>query len=200
MEDTDECYYLGEYTARQGYAHSPTNDLIINLKKHPRHRGSSHWHYKQRAVTRAGIALRQAFNPAFLRTATLIPVPPSKAHDHEFYDDRMLQTLRVVGRNEAVDIRELVHQRESTDPVHECEVRPTPYEIAANYYIDETFAEPVPRVIVVADDVLTKGSHFKAMQMVLSARFPCVPIKGVFVARRVPQPNELEILRSLLDL
>lgn len=112
----------------------------------------------------------------------------------------MLQTLRVVGRNEAVDIRELVHQRESTDPAHECEQRPTPYEIAANYYVDEELTKPDPRVIVVVDDVLTKGSHFKAMQMVLSARFPGVPIKGVFVARRVPQPNELEILKALFDL
>ncbi len=29
----DDCYFLGEYTVRKGYDFSPTNDLVINLKK-----------------------------------------------------------------------------------------------------------------------------------------------------------------------
>ena len=29
----DECYFLGEYTARKGFAFSPTNQLILNFKK-----------------------------------------------------------------------------------------------------------------------------------------------------------------------
>lgn len=29
----DACYFLGEYTARKGYAFSPTNQLVLNFKK-----------------------------------------------------------------------------------------------------------------------------------------------------------------------
>jgi len=41
--------------------------------------------------------------------------------------------------------------------------------------------------IGILDDVLTAGTHFRAMQTVLSDRFPGVPIIGLFVARRVFQ-------------
>lgn len=33
LTDEDRCYFLGEYTARQGFAYSPTNNLILNFKK-----------------------------------------------------------------------------------------------------------------------------------------------------------------------
>ncbi len=36
LEKSDECYFLGEYTARSGYAYSPTNDVILNFKTPPR--------------------------------------------------------------------------------------------------------------------------------------------------------------------
>jgi hypothetical protein len=31
----DDCVFFGEYTARGGYGHSSTNQLIHNLKKKP---------------------------------------------------------------------------------------------------------------------------------------------------------------------
>ncbi len=46
----DDCYHLGEYTVRQGYDFSPTNDLVINLKKEPAYRQTPAWKYKLRAV------------------------------------------------------------------------------------------------------------------------------------------------------
>jgi hypothetical protein len=33
LDSTDECYFVGEYTARAGYSYSATNDLVHNLKK-----------------------------------------------------------------------------------------------------------------------------------------------------------------------
>jgi len=190
LEEADECYYLGEYTARKGYAHSPTNSLILNLKKDPILRETPQWFYKGRAIAQAGRHLRLAFNEEWLQRATLIPIPPSKIRGHESYDDRMLNVLRFVGRGSNFDIRELVLQRESTDADHECEYRRPSAEIAANYYIDELVREPAPQVFGVFDDVLTKGSHFKAMQLILNENFPDVPVTGIFIARRVPQPDE----------
>lgn len=64
------------------------------------------------------------------------------------------------------------------------------------YKVDETLAEPPPRLIGIVDDVLTVGTHFKAMQAVLSRRFPGVPIAGFFIARRVPEAIDLSELFS----
>ena len=33
LQPADECWFLREYTARMGFEHSETNQLIINLKK-----------------------------------------------------------------------------------------------------------------------------------------------------------------------
>ena len=57
----------------------------------------------------------------------------------------------------------------------------------ANYFVDDNACEPAPKVIGVVDDVLTTGTHFKAMQHLLRDRFPNVKIYGIFLARRVPE-------------
>jgi predicted amidophosphoribosyltransferase len=58
-------------------------------------------------------------------------------------------------------------------------------DLLSVYRIDETIALPPPRAIGIIDDVLTAGTHFRAMDTVLRARFPEVPITGMFIARRV---------------
>ena len=75
-------------------------------------------------------------------------------------------------------------QVESTPASHESEARLHAEELIANYRIDDALAAPPPRDIVVFDDVLTTGSHFKAMQHVLKERFPDIAVRGLFIARR----------------
>ncbi len=62
------------------------------------------------------------------------------------------------------------------------------------YRIDEQVAEPTPTALVVVDDVLTTGAHFKAAQSVLAERFPGVSVFGLFVARRVPEAVDFDPL------
>ena len=61
-----------------------------------------------------------------------------------------------------------------------------PDELYALYRIVEELVNPNPTSLVVVDDILTTGAHFKAMKRILNERFPDVPLIGVFVARRVP--------------
>jgi hypothetical protein len=85
------------------------------------------------------------------------------------------------------DVRTLVVQTQSTAASHEAAdgERVTVEELLAVYQINEALAAPVPRAIAIVDDVLTAGTHYRAMHIVLSARFPNVPITGLFIARRV---------------
>ena len=63
--------------------------------------------------------------------------------------------------------------------------RVTVDELLALYTIDEDMTDPPPQAIGIVDDVLTAGTHYRAMHLLLSQRFPDVPIIGLFVARRV---------------
>jgi len=95
----------------------------------------------------------------------------------------MVQVLHYMTANLGVDVRELVYQESTVEASHLRGDRPKPAEIAANYRIDERLTDPRPTAIGIVDDVLTAGSHFKAMQMVLERHFPGVRTFGLFLAR-----------------
>lgn len=190
LEDGDHCYYFGEYTARESYAHSATNQLIHNLKKSLDKRGTPQWRYKGVAIAESARLLRGAIRADAL--VTFVPIPPSKTKDHPLYDDRLTQVLEATCDGRAAEYRELLVLRRSVEAAHLSEVRPTIDEVAANYQIDETLAHPEPQTIFVLDDVLTTGCHFKAAERVLRARFPRANIVGLFIARRVPKTVDPE--------
>ena len=187
LEPEDECFYLGEYTARKGFAFSETNNLINNLRKPMGRRGRPEWRYKESAIITCGRMLREAINEEWLGAAMLVPVPGSKMKGDAEYDDRMPRILQALGRGRELDIRELVIMTRNVSQSHLIEDRVTISELIASMTIDETCAEPAPATIGIFDDVLTTGRHFKAVQSVLRDRFPDVPMVGVFIARRAPE-------------
>jgi hypothetical protein len=188
----DDCYFLGEYTARKGFAFSPTNNLVLNFKKSIATRGTAQWRYKEDAIGQASAAFRAALNKEWLDVATLVPIPPSKAKSDPLYDDRLVRMLRGIRPQSALDVRELVAQRASTGAVHDQANRPRPQELESNYDIDGRLSQPMPSVIGVFDDVLTTGAHYRAVRTVLRQAMPDVRIIGVFIARRVPEAVDIE--------
>lgn len=191
LTESDNCLFMREYTARMGYKFGETNGLISNLKKKPGARGIQH---KARAITQCATELARALNPAWLIGATLVPVPPSKIVSDPLYDDRMQRVCQRIGTvaNIPVDVRILVRQRFSMHAAHESQQRPSVGDLVEAYEIDESLSAPAPTAIGVIDDVLTAGTHFRAMEEVLAERFPNVPITGIFWARRVFPPAESE--------
>jgi hypothetical protein len=178
----DECYFLFEYTSGQSHAFSSTNNLISNLKKKP---GTNGQGYKSSAINDCAVNLRNALNEEWLQQATLVPVPPSKAVGDPLYDNRMERICRSIGGG--LDVRLLVRQATSIAAAHEAAPgeRPSVEDLLSIYEIDEALTVPTPKVIGIFDDVLTAGTHFRAMKVILSGRFPGIPIVGVFIARRV---------------
>lgn len=183
----DECYFLREYTPRQGYGYSDTNNIIQNLKKGMDRRGKPEWSYKEQAVRQAAQELRAAINPQYLRDAIVVPIPPHTTKADPLYDDRVTQIATLMGAN----VREIIVQKSSLAASHDSTSRPSPAQLRSNYEIDERVCEHLPTSIVLLDDMLTAGAHFRAAGDMLKERFPGVPIVGVFYARRVnlPQPS-----------
>lgn len=190
LDSSDNCYFLREYIPRVGFSGGETNSLISNFKKSMDRKGRSEWSHKERAIKQLAKEFANALNPAWLKIATLVPIPPSKTKNNPLYDDRMTQVLRLIGgyRGLDCDVRELIIQTVDMAAAHTTEERPHPGEIECNYLIDESIATPEPKTIGLFDDILTTGAHFRAAKNLLMNRFPTVPITGIFVARRIIPP------------
>ena len=147
LTDSDRCYYLGEYTARQGFAYSQTNQLILNFKKSLARRGLPEWRYKNQAIRQVAGAFKTAIHPRILEIFTFVPIPPSKMKSHPLYDDRLSQMLQLIDHQCPRDVREIIVQRVNAKSAHERSARPTPDELAVMYEIDENQAVPEPGYI-----------------------------------------------------
>ena len=185
LEDT--CYFFFEYTSGKDYTFSETNQLIKNLKKPPSRKEMPDYRYKRSAINHISALFSSALNAKWLREATLVPIPPSKKADHPEYDDRMSQICRGIRfEGHAPDVRELVTLSNSY-PASSASGsnRISCDDLTRLYLIDETKSLPPPTMIGIVDDVLTAGTHYRAMHTVLSRRFPNATITGLFIARRV---------------
>lgn len=182
----DQCYYLGEYTARMGPRYSQTNQLIYNFKKSVLKRGQQGFHYKGRAIENVAHYLHNLFTRPEL--VTFIPIPPSKTRTHPEYDDRLVQVLtQYRALNNNVDFRDIIIQTQSTEPSHNSDDRLSPNELLNLYQIDFSAANGIRNNIFIFDDMLTTGSHFKAVQQILLNNINNINVFGIFIARRAPE-------------
>lgn len=198
LTEEDSCFYLGEYTARGGYAASITNDLINNLKKPMlRRQNPAEWKWKERAIETAAAELRRIIGADSIVRHTFIPTPPSKIKTHPEYDDRLVQILTKMGVGLDIDVREIVYQANNMDASHEGE-RASIDDLVENYRLNPVLQHPLRNNdIVIVDDMLTTGRHFRAMSVVLRDIYPDATIKGLFIARRAPKtitPDELKAI------
>ena len=130
--------------------------------------------------------------PTATDAITFVPVPLSKAKSDPLHDDRLTQMLKLVAPDLHLDIREMVLQPCSTDPVHASDARPSPDELQGRYVLDTNLLVPKPHKIAIVDDLLTTGAHFRAMKAILTTQFPTVHMIGLFIARRVPTFADVE--------
>lgn len=187
LTPSDKCFFLGEYTSRKGFEHSETNQLILNLKKGLDKINTREWKYKEPAINKYGSILAQIFIDEDISGSVFVPVPPSKSKTDPLYDDRLVQVLEKANSYSSINkflIKELVIQKISTEAFHE-NCRMEPGTLARLYEIDTGKLEFNPKRFIIFDDMLTTGSHFKAVQMILKNTFPNVEVVGLFLARRV---------------
>lgn len=184
LRDTDQCYFFGEYSPGKGWAHSQTNQLVLNLKKKPALRTTNQWVHKTKAIADVGRAIAANFKPEMLPGITFVPIPPSKPREHPEYDDRMLQVARRIAP--ACDVREVIHTAVARDPRHTSGSKRDPAELRATLGVrPELLAGLGARSIVILDDVLTTGCSYTVCRDLLAQHLPEATIFGIFVARRI---------------
>jgi predicted amidophosphoribosyltransferase len=182
----DDCHYLFEY--QPGRSGSRIGQLIASFKCRPLVAAASaaRLHFKERAIAQIAAALRACAGRAFVEAATWVPVPPSVVPGEPDHDDRLARTLERAFAGYDLDLRALLRQTRSTRPDH-CGahrlsraallqvIRPDGVALAAC---------PVRSCIVLFDDLLTTGKHYKCCEQRLREALPRTPVCGWFIARR----------------
>src|SRR5262249_14497162 len=159
---------FGEYFAGKGYQGGGTNQLIFNFKCKPSvaetNAGRRYW--KDQAIATIAAGLRKAVTQQNAERWTWVPVPPSNAIRHADYHDRLIQTLNIAFNGYNADIRLLVRQSQSTEADHVSGSRLSPDELYLMIELDHAVlnARPLREGVVVFDDVLTTGKHFKCCE------------------------------------
>ncbi|NOX95071.1 MAG: hypothetical protein GXP04_08230 [Alphaproteobacteria bacterium] len=187
ISDQDDCYFLGEYTARRDWSFSPTNSAIKNFKILPT-APSKRQHWKKKAIIAFAGALNRIIGKAGCEDWTFVPVPSSKLPEHPDYDSRLLVTLFKAFKLFDPDIRQIVKQNGNRVSQH-VDVNTVRSPDNFDYYIDETLSEPAPERITIFDDMITSGASYIAMKRILSSRFPNAEIRGLFLSRCVHEAD-----------
>lgn len=186
--ESDRCYYIWEYTAGRRYDFSPTNQLISNLKIKPSviSKAPKRNYYKQEAIRHSAQALRHLVSQIYAEhNATFVPIPGSKAAGNADHDDRMLQVLQRAFYGWTTDMRSMLKLTKSTQADHETPDRLSFDDLLAITQLKNTPGKPPRPVVVLVDDVLNSGKHFKVGQTLICSQYPDVEIRGLFLARCV---------------
>lgn len=176
----DECLFLYEYTAGLGWRGGATNQLIHNLQKK---KGDNGYRYKSIAINDCAKALSATMHQDWTANTVSVPVPPSKIKTDPMYDDRIAQVCRAIRNPSELKVCELIEQIESTESFKGGH-RLKPAELRANYRFNEELLDGLPKEIGIVDDVLTTGSHFRALKDMIIERRPGTRVVGFFIARR----------------
>lgn len=182
LTSEDECYYFMDYTAPASEHKTEENRIILNFKKKMDRKGRWDWDYKRIAIQDVSKLFIQNVPPIISRDAIMVPVPPSRAKEDPLYDDRLVQLVKNYCKEHPLtEYREIVSLKSNIKPTHEEEK--TPAELMPMFNIDKSLCSPKKEQIIIVDDVLRHGAHFKAIKKLLQAEFPGSKFIGLYIAR-----------------
>jgi len=184
LEPTDVCFKIMDYKGWRKFGPNPVNRLIMDFKIDV-NSSSNRIEVKKRAINSIAEILNDAF-PTIKNELFFIPVPPSKKKTDPLYDDRMIKVLmKFCELRTNANLCEAISCKESMPASHLSPVRPSMNEIFKNLQINNSIDLNNKNVIII-DDVIRDGAHFKACQRIISAKFQTRSICGVFLGSNVP--------------
>lgn len=199
MADDDRCLFFGEFYSHLGWKGGPTNQLITNYKRGPVEIEASDktrqlQYYKDQAIAEVANGIRRQVGQEWVERLTFVPIPPSKIPGDPDYCDRLEVTLRRAFAGYNADVRPLLRQTESTPSDHKNPGNRIKYgNLLAITEIDGGQLQvPVRERIVLFDDVLTSGKHYKVAKTRIQEQIPDAIIDAIFIARCIhndpPEP------------
>ncbi len=176
IKEDDKCYYFMEKEA-EGYTASTANNLINNFKKPVDRRGKSEWVYKERAIK---VFTGDLCDLNLSHPYTVIPAPTSKPRGHADWDDRL---------DKVVEGFALCKDDVVIEKALDTAIVLIPAHLGGSRNIDDIKSHTVWNgigdlkgdTVILVDDVLTTGSHFKAWKEFIMQNDPRVKnVIGLF--------------------
>lgn len=184
LKEGDLCYYTREFISHGGYAASEANQLISNFKKTVDRKGKSEWYYKEKSIEQFSEEIASSISAKCIITY----IPTSKHKSDPQYDSRMEETCRkVVLKNKLMSFEEPIVVKNTIEASH-CGGTRNVRELSQNYeWIG--FSQKPDCPIVLIDDVLTKGAHFRACKDLILHHYNELSVVGLFWAKAVYPDN-----------
>lgn len=188
--ETDVIFYFHDFIANAGYQASESNSDIFSLKNRVDCSQGAMW-YKTRAIRTFAQDIKlfvQSF-PKHLKAA-LTWIPASKSKDDPLYDDRLKQVADIVveGMPNILSIETLSTKRTHT-PCHKDGHLRDPDYLRSTFVWEDCNLNFFDYIMII-DDILTSGAHFRAMSDMITNKYPSAKICGIFWAATVDQPIE----------
>jgi hypothetical protein len=201
LSGSDRCAFLAQYcSGGSGRRNGSCHQLIRDFKCEPSRAFSDRrcGRHKQEAIATLSSWLRQAVPRRLVESCTWVPVPPSQQADDPDFDDRLERTLLLAFESYDVDIRSLLFQTRSTSRDHAGRARLSEQALLDILRVDKSQLMPraVRGRVVLFDDVLTSGKHFKCCERRLREVLPDTPIAGIFLMRRAPPRDRRSLGRA----
>lgn len=175
----DECIYANDYISKTGFHGGQVNDCIINFKKPPGAPGQQH---RTRAINKIALDASELFDCESGRTYAVTAMPSSKSKSDPSYDNRfedLFQLLKTF--SPCINIIWPVTAKNSVMPSHQN--GPRDPKVLKNNYNFNGFAGSEPEFLIVFDDVLTSGAHFRAYKDFITQSGYQGKVFGVFWAK-----------------
>lgn len=170
---TDSVYYLHVYSPGQEYREKYYNPLILGVKND-----------RLRDLETAAENLADAMKKAIVfRNATIVPIPTSKVTTHR--TDQMANMIKQRDRSSNYQVEPVIRLRHNTRSSHKSNQRLTKREIQDVWQLNAkqlSVNMSDTKKIVIFDDVLNHGTHFRVASDMIKERFPATIITGVFLA------------------
>jgi hypothetical protein len=99
------------------------------------------------------------------------------------YDNRLARVLSTAFHGWKSDVRDTLKLTRSTLADHESAERLAYDELLGITAATESMNTGPRPIVVILDDVLNSGKHFKVAQQRVRERYPDVDIRGLFLAR-----------------
>ena len=200
LSERDRCAYLAEYPVGRAYRDSPMSRLVRDFKCAPAltRMDARSKQRKHEAIVKMADWLRAAVTREQAERCTWVPIPPSKRRGDPDFDARLETTLSQAFRDCDLDLRRLLYQSGNSHSDHSAAIRLSEQALYDMLRVDiaELQRQPLRKRIVLFDDVLTSGKHFKCCQRRLLECVPQIPVLGLFLLRRRPQRSARSLGRA----
>jgi hypothetical protein len=190
-EDLARCYYARDYTSGGGFGVSEANSLVLNFKKSIDRKLRPEWHYRTQAVRQFARELDTLIGAGVAVTAIPSSALPTDPDYNGRFEDLFGEwmALRAQAKRVALHIEQPFRRRHRVPALHAGKEH---RDIGEVYQSLEWIGfKNAPRKLVLVDDVITCGTHFKACQQLLAENCS-VEVYGAFWGRTIWVDDEDE--------